>query len=127
MKKGSIRITNLRGDNSHGIAHMESLGDSRGADNNSSPSTPLTSAEKMRRLRSKRFVNLFCECGQPAVTRSANSMACQHCADLTSAGDLPTKSGRRDSAERHIGWTDFRKACLEFFDANGMETGVFHG
>ena len=127
MKKGSIRTTNLRGDNSHGQAHMESLGDSRGADNNASPGAPLTSAEKMRSLRSKRFVNLFCECGQPAVTRSANSMACQKCADLTSDGDMPGRTGTIDRAERHVGWTEFRNACNLFFEERGMETGVFHG
>jgi len=80
-----------------------------------------------RKRTTRRFENLFCECGQPAVTRSANSMACQRCADSTAAGEFQTKSGKADRPERHVGWTDFRVACLAFFERNGMESGAFHG
>ncbi len=68
------------------------------------------------------FRNKFCECGQPAVVRSANSMACQRCADLTSAGDIPETCGVRDRNPPHVGWTGIRDACLAITGPTILQT-----
>ena len=115
-------MKHLRDTNSHDRALLELSGERRGADTNASPGAPPS-----RKAHSKRFRNLFCECGQPAVIRSANSMACQRCADMTSGGDFQTTSGVKDRAEPYCGWSGIRAECLGFFKRNGMESGVFHG
>lgn len=103
----------LRDETQSDRASMELQGSGCAADNNASRgATPL----KKRR----RFANKFCECGQPAVTRSANNMACQRCADLTSDGDVPLRGGRPERQPAYCGWAEIRQRCNAFFVAHGL-------
>lgn len=101
---------------------IELEGDGCTADTNASRGAPL------KKKASRRFVNKFCECGQPAVTRSANSMACQRCADLTDRmgrQELSEVCGVRESAMPELGWQDISDACTAFFRRRGIT--VFGG
>jgi hypothetical protein len=73
-------------------------------------------------MNRNRFINQFCECGKPAVIRSANAMACQRCADLTSEGDAPKTAGIPDRGPRHCGWVSIREACNGFLANAGLST-----
>lgn len=105
----------LRDTTQSDLSPMELPGHGCTADNNASRGAiPVKKGRK--------FLNKFCECGQPAVTRSANSMACQRCADLTSEGDTPMRGGRPERQPSHCGWVEFRQRCNAFFAAHGLST-----
>lgn len=74
----------------------------------------------MRKHRAGRFTNQKCECGKPAVVKSANSMACERCAELTSERDVQTTCGVPDRNPEHVGWTLIRAACIRRLAVAGI-------
>jgi hypothetical protein len=104
----------VRDDTLSGHSPMELPGCGCTADNSASRgATPLTK-------KGRRYVQVTCGCGQPAVARSSNSMACQRCADLTSKGEVRQREGIRAEAIPELEWQAISAACVAFFRRKGM-------
>ena len=75
---------------------------------------------------SRAYKAQFCDCGAPAVTKSANSNACARCAALTKAGEIRVVNGVRERTG-FIWQASFKKACNDFLDRNGLCRGFSGG